>query len=187
MPHRAALPSAPDRPRSRSARSAVAASSTAYRLTMAMSDYLQGLRGLIGRRLLLMPSVSVLVLDHEDRLLLVRHADSGLWGLVGGAVEVDEKPEEAALRETAEETGLEVELTRLVTALGGPGFRVTYSNGDETAYVSIVYEARPVGGRERADGDEVLEVGWFASADLPSVDLGRIALATLHEVGRLPV
>jgi ADP-ribose pyrophosphatase YjhB (NUDIX family) len=154
---------------------------------MAISDYVRLLREVIGKQLLLMPSVSVLVQDDDDRLLLVRHADSGLWGLVGGAVELDERPDEAAIRETHEETGLRVELTRLVTALGGPGFRVTYPNGDETAYVTTVYEARAIGGVERADGDEVLELGWFGRNDLLAIDLGAIAQATLRELGWLPV
>ena len=157
----------------------------AYLLTMAISNYVWRLRELIGKQLLLMPSVSVLVQDGDDRLLLVRHADSGLWGLVGGAVEVDERPDEAAIRETQEETGLLVELTHLVAALGGPGFRVIYPNGDETSYVTIVYEARPLGGVERADDDEVLEVGWFRRNELSAIDLGGIAQATLHELGWL--
>jgi hypothetical protein len=79
-----------------------------------------------------------------------------------------------------------VEITSLVTVLGGPGFRVTYPNGDQTAYVTIVYEARPVGGVERADGDEVLELGWFGRNGLLAIDLGAIALATLRELGWLP-
>jgi ADP-ribose pyrophosphatase YjhB (NUDIX family) len=133
---------------------------------------------MIGTELLLLPSVSVLVQDNEGRLLLVRHADSGLWGLIGGAVEVDEGPEDAAVRETEEETGLIVELTRLVTVLGGPRFRVTYANGDETAYVTIVYEARVVGGAERIDGDETTELGWFRPDGVRAIDLGTIAHAT---------
>jgi ADP-ribose pyrophosphatase YjhB (NUDIX family) len=144
------------------------------------------LRELIGQQLLLMPSVSVLVQDGDHRLLLVRHADSGLWGLVGGAVEVDERPDEAAVRETQEETGLVVELTGLVAALGGQEFRVTYANGDESAYVTIVYEARPVAGVAQADGDEVLELGWFRRNELPAIELGAIARATLHELGWFP-
>jgi ADP-ribose pyrophosphatase YjhB (NUDIX family) len=152
-----------------------------------MSDYVSRLREMIGRQLLLLPSVSVLVLDERDRLMLVRHADSGLWGLVGGAVEVDERPDQAAVRETEEETGLRVELTRLVTTLGGPRFRVRYPNGDETAYVTIVYEARVSSGVQRPDGDEVLELDWFGRTDLGSVELGTIAQATLEELGWLPV
>jgi ADP-ribose pyrophosphatase YjhB (NUDIX family) len=150
---------------------------------MAMSDYVRRLRGLIGQELLLLPSVSVLVHDDSERLMLVRHADSGLWGLVGGAVEIDERPDEAAIRETWEETGLLVELTRLVTTLGGPRFRVKYANGDETAYVTIVYEARCRGGAQRADDDEVLELGWFGRNDLRTIELGTIARATLEELG----
>lgn len=154
-------------------------------MLMAMSDHVRRLRELIGTELLLLPSVSVLVLDDDGRLMLVRHADSGLWGLIGGAVEVDEGPEEAALRETEEETGLIVELTGLVTVLGGPKFRVTYSNGDETAYVTIVYEARVTGGVERTDGDETIELGWFRPEYLRTKELGTIAQATLEELGRL--
>jgi ADP-ribose pyrophosphatase YjhB (NUDIX family) len=152
---------------------------------MAMSDYVKRLRDLIGNELLLMPSVSVLVEDDQQRLLLVRHAESGIWGIVGGAVEVDERPAEAAIRETREETGLHVELIRLVTALGGPRFRLRYRNGDEAAYVSIVYEARVTGGAERPDGDEVLELGWFGRNDLRTIPVNTLAEATLQEVGWL--
>lgn len=152
---------------------------------MPISDYVRRLRQLIGKELLLLPSVSVLVRDECDRLMLARHADSGLWGLVGGAVEVDERPDEAAIRETEEETGLRVELTRLVTALGGPRFRVTYPNGDETAYVTIIYEARVSGGMQKPDGEEVLDLGWFGRNALKTIALGTIAEATLEELGWL--
>lgn len=77
----------------------------------------------------------------------IRQADSGRWGTIGGSVEVDEHPAEAAVREAAEEAGVQVELTRLLTALGGPEVRLTYPNGDQTAYVSIVYEAQVVAAR----------------------------------------
>lgn len=88
----------------------------------------------------------------------MRHTGTGEWGLVGGAIEVDEAPEDAAVRETEEESGLLVPLTGLVGALGGPRFRVRYPNGDEAAYVSIVYEARVIGGTERSDGDETVDL-----------------------------
>ena len=153
---------------------------------MAMSDYVRRIRQLIGQELLLLPSVSVLIKDDRDRLLLVRHVDSGLWGLVGGAVEVDESPDQAAVRETEEETGLVVELTRLVSTMGGPKFRVTYPNGDQTAYVATIFEAQVTRGVPRPDGDEIIELGWFGPDDLETVELTTIAQTVVRELVWLP-
>jgi ADP-ribose pyrophosphatase YjhB (NUDIX family) len=145
-------------------------------------DYIVRIRRKLGHDLVLVPAVSVLARDAEGRVLLVRHADSGLWGLVGGCVEVDEDPSDAAIRETAEETGLDVELTGLIAALGGAGYRITYANGDQAAVVTVVYEARVVGGSARPDGDETSEVGWFHPAELPELELGSLARAALADL-----
>lgn len=51
----------------------------------------------------------VLLIDTEDRVLLLRHLrwDRGfVWVPPGGAIELDESPEEAAVREVLEETTL---------------------------------------------------------------------------------
>lgn len=75
-----------------------------------MSPYLKRIRSLVGNELLLLPSVTVLVFDDEGRVLLARHSGTGRWVAPGGMVEPDECPSQAALRETREETGCEVEL-----------------------------------------------------------------------------
>ena len=152
---------------------------------MPVSPYIRTLRESIGHDLLLLPSVAVLPRDDDGRILLVQQADSGRWGPIGGSVEVDEDPAEAAVREAAEEAGVDVELTRLVTALGGPEFRITYPNGDRTAYVSIVYEARVVGGTPRPDHDETVGVGWFSIDELAMLDLGGFARSTFRALGLL--
>ena len=139
--------------------------------TVGISPYLAGLRKQIGSDLLLVPTVAVLPRDGDGRVLLVRIADTGQWATIGGAIDPDEAPEDAARREALEEANVDVRLTRLVAALGGPEYRITYPNGDVTSCVPIVFEAEVVSGEPAPDGDETLEVGWFHPDELDALDV----------------
>jgi ADP-ribose pyrophosphatase YjhB (NUDIX family) len=148
-----------------------------------MSAHIARLRAAVGHELLLLPSVSVLPVDQAGRLLLVRHAGHhDGWGVLGGAVEIGEAPAEAAIREVREEIGVQVRLTRLLGALGGPDYEVRYPNGDRAAYVTTVYQAQITGGLPAADGDEICEVAWFTAAELPGLELSRFTRALLSAV-----
>ena len=151
--------------------------------TMGMSPFVQGLRDKVGHDLLMLPSVSVLVTDSKERILLVRQADFGRWGTIGGAIEPGESPEEAAKRETLEEAGIDVELTELVGVFGGDGYEVTYPNGDKTSYVTVVYRATIVSGSPQPDQDETTEVGWFSPADLHTTELHSFAQRLFSDLG----
>ena len=108
------------------------------------------------------------MLDGAGRVLLVRRANEpgrGCWSVPGGRVEADEIDHDAVIREVAEETGLEVEITRRVggvqrCAPGGGVFDIHD------------YTCRVTGGTLRA-GDDAGEVRWCdaeALARLPIVD-----------------
>jgi 8-oxo-dGTP pyrophosphatase MutT (NUDIX family) len=150
---------------------------------VAISPFVRRLRELVGNELLVLPSVAVLPRDAEGRLLLVRIIDTGNWATIGGAVEPDESPEQAARREAEEEAGVTVRLGATLGVLGGPEFRVTYPNGDETSYVVTVFAATVEAGRPRPDGDETSEVAWFAPADLPHEGMSPLTKALLRDVG----
>ena len=152
---------------------------------MPLSPHVRRLRQLVGHELLLLPSVSVLPRDGDGRVLLVRHADDRRWGTIGGAVEVDESPAEAAVREAREEAGVDVVLGAILAALGGPDFHVVYPNGDRTAYVAVVYHATVTGGAPMPDGDETVEVGWHLIGGLAALDLTSFARATFAALGWL--
>jgi ADP-ribose pyrophosphatase YjhB (NUDIX family) len=137
-----------------------------------MSDYIQNIRSKVGHKLLLLPSVTVLVFDEQDRVLLVRHSDRNVWVAPGGMIEVDESPEQAAHREMLEETGCSVELQRIVGIYGGPEFRVRYRNGDEVAYVMTVFAAHITAGELRPDGQETIEAGFFSLAETQRLETG---------------
>ncbi|MCB0242585.1 MAG: NUDIX hydrolase [Anaerolineae bacterium] len=112
------------------------------------------------------PKMAAAVLLTEDnKVLLVRRAVSpriGYWALPAGFVDPGELPEETAVREVAEETGL-------LVALGGfMGFaRIT--NPDKPG-VLVYFAGHPVGGQLQAQ-DDVSEARWFSPAGIPWDDL----------------
>ncbi len=150
---------------------------------MAISPFVKRLRELVGNQLLVLPSVSILPRDAEGQLMLVRLIDTGNWATIGGAIEPDESPQTAALREAEEEAGICVQLGSMLGVLGGAEYRVTYPNGDETAYVVVVFEATVESGTPRPDGDETSEVGWFDLGELPYDKMGPLTKALLRDVG----
>ena len=60
--------------------------------------------------------VRVIVLDDENRMLMVchHHEDRDIWMVPGGGIEEGESSLEAAVREVEEETGLDIEVQKLL-------------------------------------------------------------------------
>ena len=136
-----------------------------------MSEYMKELRDRIGTSLLVLPSATGLVRDGDGRVLLVKHVNGGIWVLPGGAVDPDESPQDAVVREVWEETGIWVEPVALRGVFGGPEYRVRYDNGDQVSYVMSVFECRRLGGSIRADGEETLEAGYYSVCDLETLNV----------------
>lgn len=135
-----------------------------------MSSYMRDLRGRIGNTLLEIPAAAVAVRDDRGRVLLVKSLEGGVWIFPGGAVEPLEVPAEAALREVWEEAGVLAEITSLLGVYGGPEYRVTYQNGDDTSFLMVLFDGRVASGAPKADGVETSEVAFVSreeAADLP--------------------
>ena len=148
---------------------------------MPMSSFVANLRSLVGNELLQMPSVAALCRDESDRVLLVRQADSGRWSTPGGVIEPGEGPEQAAIREVYEETGLAVMIDSLRTAVGGPDYRTVYNNGDRLSYVALIYDAHVVGGQPTPDYQETTEVGWFHMREVAQLAHDRFLALLLRD------
>jgi 8-oxo-dGTP diphosphatase len=109
------------------------------------------------------PKVAAAVLIEQDgRVLLVRRVNEpfrGLWTLPAGFVDAEEDPASAAARETLEETGLTIRVTKVLEVIAG-------REHPRGADFVIVYAAEVVSGSLCA-ADDADEVGWFSRSELP--------------------
>lgn len=103
-------------------------------------------------------AIGIVLNQTKDQVLLVKRRDVPIWVLPGGGIDPGETPEEAALREVWEETGLQVSILRQ-TAL--------YTPINNLALPTYVYECTPVSGQPTA-GDESMAVSFFPLNNLPT-------------------
>lgn len=127
------------------------------------------------------PKVAVVVfVERDNRVLLIQRAvepGKGKWALPAGFVDHDEAPEDAALRETLEETNLRVRIDRVLA--------VFPKRDKGLADIVIAYSAKITGGEARA-GDDAAAVGFFARDNLPPlVFYPSITLTRLWRRGEL--
>lgn len=130
-------------------------------------DYIERLRRHVGHERLLSPGVRAIIRDGTGAILLQRRGDFGSWGLPAGGVELGESIWQALCREVDEETGLRVIHAVPFGIYSDPQYGVTYPNGDQVQPFTLAFDVREWTGEPRADGEESLELAFFAPDHLP--------------------
>jgi 8-oxo-dGTP pyrophosphatase MutT (NUDIX family) len=113
--------------------------------------------------------VGVIIEDSRGWILLEKRSDNGMWGPPGGGIEPGESVAQAAVREVREETGLTVEVTRLLGVYSEPLDRiVTYrDNGDVRHLVDVVVQGVIRSGT-LAPSAESEALAFFSPTGLPA-------------------
>ncbi|MFZ0370057.1 MAG: NUDIX hydrolase [Halobacillus sp.] len=130
-------------------------------------DYITYIRSKVGKERVIMTVCGAFVMDEHNRVLLQLRADTQTWGLPGGFMEMDEKVEDAARRETKEETGLELGEMELFGVYSGTELHKTFPNGDQVALVQILFTCKEFTGAFNFQDGETLDARFFPLDQLP--------------------
>src|SRR5215475_6593680 len=121
-------------------------------------------------------TVAIFVVS-ADKVLVIHHRKLSKWLPLGGHIELDEDPEQAALREALEESGLEVELlgerppttgsgTR---ALIAPRFLDIHYISDTHEHIGMIYWARVQRSELTLSKSEHHDIRWCSRSDLETL------------------
>ncbi len=103
-------------------------------------------------------AISIIFKENRDEVLLIKRRDVPVYVLPGGGIESFETEEEAAIRETLEETGLNVKIIRKTGE---------YTPINRLSSKTHVYECQVIDGTFQ-NGDETKNIAFFPITNLPS-------------------
>jgi ADP-ribose pyrophosphatase YjhB (NUDIX family) len=115
-------------------------------------------------------AVTAFVQDDAGRVLLIRRSDNDLWALPGGGQDFGEYIAETVVRETKEESGIDVEVAGLIGVYTNPNHVVEYSDGEVRQQFSLCFRARAIGGTP-TPSDESSDVRWIHRPDLGALPI----------------
>ena len=107
-------------------------------------------------------AVGAVVGNDAGEILLIQRADSGVWLYPTGWADIGYSASEVAVKEVEEETGIEIEVVRLIAVLDG--LRLGFTR---VPLYSLVFQCRAIGGELKAHPLECNDVGFFAEDALP--------------------
>ena len=134
---------------------------------MEKKDYIKWIRSKVGHEKIIIAYAGGCIFNKNGEVLLQKRADCNKWGFPGGAIELGETPEMAAKREVKEETGLDIEVNKLIGIYTDSD--VVCANGDKVHSICIGYEMSVVGGELICDENETLELKYFSLDNMPEL------------------
>ena len=130
-------------------------------------NYIKWIRSKVGHEKIILIFAGGCIFNEKGEVLLQRRGDTNKWGFPGGAIELGETPEMAAIREAKEETGLDVEVGKLIGIY--TDCNMEYASGDKAQSIVIAYELKALGGKLFCDKEETLALKYFPLDNMPEL------------------
>lgn len=118
------------------------------------------------------------VVFRDDRILLVREVEDGLWTLPGGWADAGEAPSEAVVKEIREESGYLTRAVKLLAVLD----RDRHNPRPLLWSVYKIFIRCETTGGEASESIETNGVGFFQLGALPDLSEGRTTAAQIHRM-----
>jgi 8-oxo-dGTP pyrophosphatase MutT (NUDIX family) len=132
---------------------------------------------------------------YKNRVLLVHHKQLNRWLPVGGHIELHEDPDQAAIREVKEETGLRVKIRSPKLRLRTPGTKFLYTPRFANIHkikgghkhTTLIYFAEAKSGKIKHNREEHNQIRWFTKGELKGIKIKNsvyfYATEALKELG----
>lgn len=116
------------------------------------------------------PGVAAVLFDAERRILILRRSRGPYWSLPGGRMDLGESAPECCMRETAEETGLQTRVVRLIGLYTDPAVICAYPDGNVHQSCTALFLCEATGGALRGC-EESVGFHWLGAAEIDTYHL----------------
>ena len=113
-------------------------------------------------------TATVIIINPENNILLIKRITPpfiGYWALPGGRSEKNETAEQTAIRETKEETGLEIKIISKIGEYHEQGTQ----GGYKYDYHPTCFLAKPIRGVLARQKNEIAEIRFFDFEEIPEL------------------
>lgn len=133
-------------------------------------DYISYIRSKVGHDKVILNFAGGILADNEGKVLMQLRGDKKTWAIPGGTMELGESSLDTCKREFLEETGIEVEATRLLNVY--TNFEEVYPNGDAVQTVVFIYELKAISEItiEGFHNEETLELRYFSREEMEQLE-----------------
>ena len=147
-------------------------------------EYRKEMRKVIGKGRLLLCGAGCLIFNENNEVLLQKRSDDGLWGSIGGSIDLGEDIYECAKREVLEEAGLIVDNLEIFGIYSGEEQHHIYPNGDECYFVSIMFRTNDYKIASKELDGESLEHKFFRLDELPN-DVNKLFIPVKRDLEKI--
>ncbi|WP_438835954.1 NUDIX hydrolase [Streptococcus pluranimalium] len=133
-------------------------------------DYISYIRSKVGHDKVIINFAGGILANQDGKVLLQLRGDKKTWAIPGGAMELGESSLDTAIREFYEETGIEVQVKRLLNVY--TNFDEVYPNGNQVQTVVFIYEltATEIGDISDFHNEETLKVAFFTKEEIDQLE-----------------